>query len=138
MLKKRLKEKIKNQESNKENNQDKLPSEGQNNVKEVQGEITEVEESTNAKQRIKDQIKKLIDVKHQLKNTTMLKKRLKEKIRNQVKIMIKVNQQMKDKTITKMRFKLTYHMVNQIRKKLTMRLKKMAKIKDQIMDSLMQ
>ena len=48
MLKKRLKEKIKNQESSQENNQDKLPSEGQNNVKEVQGEITEVEESTNA------------------------------------------------------------------------------------------
>ena len=44
-----MKEKIKNQESSQENHQDKSPSEGQNNVEEeVQGKITEVEESTKA------------------------------------------------------------------------------------------
>merc|ERR1712051_625885 len=48
--------------------------------KEVQTNIMQVEESTNAKQRIK----KLINVKHKLKyRLIMLKKRLKEKIKNQ-------------------------------------------------------
>jgi hypothetical protein len=44
--------------------------------------------------------------------------------------MIKVNHKMKDKTIMKMKFKVTYHMVKQIWRKFTMRLKKMVKIKD--------
>ena len=51
-----------------------------------------------------------------------------KKIKKQIKTLIK------GKTITKMRFKVTYHMVNQTRKKFTMRLKKMFKIKDQNMD----